>query len=78
MVFYRITIEGIIRQDWSDWIGGMQISFPNAKDDPQTTVLTVKVADQAALRGLLCRLWDLNLSILSIFRLEKNSGAKVG
>ncbi len=77
-VFYRITIEGKIRQDWSDWMNGVQISFSTAEDDPQTTLLTVKIADQAALRGLLCRLWDLNLTILSIFRLDENSRAKEG
>ncbi len=37
-----------------------------------TTTLTGKVTDQAALRGILCRLWDLNLAILSVCRLDPN------
>ncbi len=74
--FYQIKIAGEIRENWSDWLNGIQVSFPKGEDEPQVTVLTVKVADQAALRGLLCRLWDLNLTIFSIFRLEGNAGAK--
>ncbi len=77
-LFYQIKIAGKINENWSDWLNGMQVSFPKREDEPQVTVLTVKVADQAALRGLLCRLWDLNLTILSIFRLEGNAGAKEG
>ncbi len=77
-VFYQITIEGAIREDWSDWMNSMVISIHNGIPESQTTVLTGQVTDQSALRGLLCRLWDLNLTIISIFRLERNTGAKEG
>ncbi len=77
-VSYQITIEGAVREDWSDWINGMEISIPNGEDKSQVTILTGKVTDQAALRGLLCRLWDLNLIIISIFRLEANAGVEEG
>ncbi len=77
-VLYQITIEGKVRGDWSDWLECMEISILTGSDASQTTILTGRVPDQAALRGLLCRLWDLNLTIISIFRLEGNAGTKEG
>jgi len=69
---YRIEIQGKIRVDWSDWLSGMEISI---KDDRGSlvTVLSGSVADQAALRGILCKIWDLNLTILSVSRVEMNA-----
>ncbi len=77
-VLYQITIEGAIHEEWSDWMNGMLISTPNGACESQATVLTAQVIDQSALRGLICRLWDLNLTIISIFRLENNAGVKGG
>jgi hypothetical protein len=34
-------------------------------------VLTGRVADQAALRGILARIWDLNLNVISVIRVER-------
>ena len=62
---YRITVEGRLDKSWGDWFGGMMISF-----DDRVTVLTGPVADQAALRGLLNKIWDLNLRLVSIQTLE--------
>ncbi len=76
--FYRIMIEGQVRGDWSDWLEGMQISITNGAGEPQNTILAGKVTDQAALRGLLCRLWDMNLTIISMIRLDANAGTKEG
>ncbi len=77
-IFYRITIEGTIRENWSGWLNNMQISAAAHDDGSQTTTLIGKVADQAALRGLLGKIWDLNLTIISILRLEVNVGEKEG
>lgn len=71
---YRVEIEGKIRQNWSDWLNGMEISTRKGCNGSQITVLVGKVTDQAALRGILCRLWDLNLTIVSVCRLEMNAG----
>ena len=69
---YQIVIQGKIRVDWSDWLSGMEISI---EDDRGclVTVLSGVVADQAALRGILCKIWDLNLTILSVSRVEMNA-----
>jgi hypothetical protein len=69
-VRYQIKIKGKIREDWSDWLSGMEISSAQAGEESQITTLTGIVPDQAALRGILCKLWDLNLTILSIARIE--------
>ena len=42
-----------------------------AEDDLPLTVLAGPVADQAALRGILNRLWDLNLTLISVIRVEQ-------
>ena len=59
---YQIRVRGIVGPSWSDWFGGMEIE-PQA--DGQT-LLTGPVTDQAALHGILCRLRDLNLPLISV------------
>ena len=59
---YRIHIEGHLAAEWSDWFDGMSI---HCRPDG-TAVLTGPVRDQAALQGLLLRLRDLGLSLISV------------
>jgi len=66
---YRIEIQGKIRVDWSDWLSGMAISIQDERGC-LSTVLSGSVPDQAALRGILCKIWDLNLTILSVSRVD--------
>ncbi len=65
---YRIIVQGRLDESWSDWLCGMSISVGRTDDDLPVTVLTGRVADQAALRGILDRLWDLNLTLISVNR----------
>lgn len=62
---YRIKLKGHIDRKWSDWFGQMAISNEGGE-----TILTGPVADQAALHGLLIRIRDLNLTLLSVERIE--------
>ena len=64
--FYRITIEGKIDPSWSDWMYGMEIYTRKEPDGIYVTTLCGTSIDQAGLRGLLNRLWDLNLVLRSI------------
>jgi hypothetical protein len=48
----------------------MTVAFEGVDDDRTVTVLTGTVADQAMLRGILARLWDSNLTLLSVARIE--------
>jgi len=64
-VNYRIRLKGYLDNKWSDWFEQMAIS-----SDGEETILTGQVADQAALHGLLIRIRDLNLILLSVERME--------
>jgi len=68
---YRITIQGRLGREWSDWFEGM--SLTSATDSHgATTILTGLVRDQAALHGLLNVLYGLGLPLLSLTCLEIN------
>ena len=62
--FYQIRIEGRLDKQWSDWFSGLTITAL----DNNETLLSGPVADQVALRGILERLWDLNLVLISVER----------
>jgi hypothetical protein len=70
---YRITVQGMVDQSWSDWFEGMTIASEHVSDDATITTLTGAVPDQAALRGILLKIWDLNLSIVSLARIDVGS-----
>jgi hypothetical protein len=63
---YQIRVEGELGQDWADWFGGTAIS----REGGGVTLLTCAVADQAALDGLLRKLRDLGLPLLSVNRID--------
>ena len=58
---YEIRLRGRLDKDWSDWLEGMVISH-----EDEITILKGKVVDQAALRGILTKIWDLNRTIVSV------------
>jgi hypothetical protein len=66
---YRIEVEGQLDKSWSGWFSDMTLTL---QDD--LSILTGPVADQAALRGLLSKIWDLNLTLVSITRLGPQHG----
>jgi hypothetical protein len=62
---YQIKVPGELDESWSDWIGGMTITFDSVENDQPVTTLTGTV-DQAALQGLLRRLYSLGLPLISV------------
>ncbi len=70
-VNYRIRLKGYLDNKWSDWFEQMAIS-----SEGEETILTGQVADQAALHGLLIRIRDLNLILLSVERMEPDKENK--
>jgi hypothetical protein len=58
----EIRVKGQIDQHWSDWLGGLTITHTGQNE----TVLTGPIVDQAALHGLLAKLRDLGLPIVSV------------
>jgi hypothetical protein len=67
-VIYQIIVKGELDPSWSDWLSGFALTTAYAKDGSCTTILSGPIADQAALRGTLTRLWDLNLEVVALFR----------
>jgi hypothetical protein len=64
---YQIIVQGQVDPSWSEWFNGMEVS---SETSCHITTITGHVTDQAALRGILNHLWDLNLTILSVIQLE--------
>jgi hypothetical protein len=56
-----IRVKETLNEDWSEWFNGLLIT----PDEAGNTILKGMLSDQAALRGILVKLWDLNLTILS-------------
>jgi hypothetical protein len=63
---YQIRVKGHLGPRWSDWLGGMTITL----EDDGDTLLTGPVADQAALHGLLRKVRDLGMPLLSAVRVK--------
>ena len=63
---YRITVAGVLSEQWSEWFDGMSMDV----DAMGVTTLTGQVADQAELHGLLGRVRDLRLPLVALQRLE--------
>ena len=73
-VTYQIKVPGTVGEDWADWVGGMSIAVESEGKAPPVTVLTGTL-DQAALLGLLRRLYSLGLPLISAVWLESRSAA---
>jgi hypothetical protein len=71
MLHVEIQIKGRIDEHWSSWFEGLAITHPAEGE----TVLVGKVADQAALYGILSRLRDLGLSLTSVDSVETEDDA---
>jgi hypothetical protein len=67
---YKITLLGVLDAAWSEWIQGMTVTNESLDDERSLTTFHVRVDDQAALRGILNRLWDLNLTLVSVISEE--------
>jgi hypothetical protein len=63
---YRIRIEGYLGDEWSGWLGNMAIE----QNRDGTVTLTGPVIDQSALLGLLLRIHDMGLKLVSCQRIS--------
>ena len=62
---YEIRVDGVLDSRWAAWFDGLQIS-----DDGEETVISGLLADQPALHGLLAKIRDLGLCLISVRRLD--------
>ncbi len=60
--YYEIKINGHLDPDWSDWFAGVQVTHLEGG----VTLLCGQLPDQPALHGLLERIRDLNLKLISV------------
>lgn len=67
---YQIKVPGRLDESWSDWVEGMTITIESGGNGSSTTTLTGTVADQAALQGILRRLYSLGIPLISVNRVE--------
>ena len=63
---YQIRIRGHLGRQWADWFGGLAITL----EDDGDTLLTGPVVDQAALHGLLRKVRDLGMPLISAIRVK--------
>ena len=66
----QIRVQGWIGERWANWFDGMTMTYEGAEGNSPITVLTGPVVDQAALRGLLTKIWDLNLALISVGQIK--------
>ena len=59
---YQIRVKGHLGRQWADWFGDLTITL----EDNGDTLLTGPVADQAALHGLLKKVRDLAMPLVSV------------
>jgi hypothetical protein len=64
---YEIRVKGILSDQWTDWFDGMVIRY----DAEGNSTLIGAVVDQAALHGMLDKVRDLGMTLLSFTRLDR-------
>jgi hypothetical protein len=65
-MIYQIRLQGHLGRQWADWFGGLNITL----EDNGETLIAGPVADQSALYGLLKKVRDLGLTLVSVMRIE--------
>ena len=69
-ISYEIQVDGVLGERWDRWIfGDLAFSYQSGG----VTTILARVPDSAALRGLVNHLWDLNLSIFSIQKIQPDN-----
>ncbi len=62
---YEIKVEGLVDELWAEWFNGMTITYVNNVE----TILVGELQDQSALHGVLERIRDLGLNLISVRRI---------
>jgi hypothetical protein len=65
---YQIRVKGHLESKWTDWFGGLTVTL----EDNGETLLTGPVADQAALHGLLRKVRDLGMPLVSVVSVDQD------
>jgi hypothetical protein len=65
---YQIRLKGHLRREWTDWFEGLTITL----EEDGSTLLTGSLVDQSALHGLLKKVRDLGLPLVSVVPVQSN------
>ena len=76
--FYEILVQGQLDSLWGQWFEGMKLSnVENGESGVACTLIAGQVADQSALHGLLIKIRDLNLKLISVRRILPGTNTPV-
>jgi hypothetical protein len=67
---YQIVVKGHLDSEWSEWFDGLTITMVGSGE----TILSGPLADQTALHGVLIKIRDLGLPLLSLTRIDPERG----
>jgi len=65
--FFEVHVRGQLDESWSDWLEGLEVKL--LENDEM--ILSGRLGDQAALMGVLNKLYGLNLALLSVNEIKK-------
>ena len=66
-IVYQIRVKGHLGSQWTDWFGGLTVT----QEDNGETLLSGPVVDQAALHGLLKKVRDLGMPLISVISVHQ-------
>jgi len=76
---YEIKIKGHLDEHWKQWFEGMDLgNVTNEKTEQEYALITGLVADQPALHGLLAKIRDLNLTLISVRKINPKDSENRG
>jgi hypothetical protein len=67
---YEIQIQGELDGSWNEWFNAIEITIEHSSDRLPLTTLHCPAMDQAKLRGILNKIWDMNLNLISVRRVN--------
>ncbi len=70
MMKYQIKIKGMLDESWSYWLGEVELTN-REEEGARITLIYSEVHDQSALFGILNRIRDLNLPLISVIKLDE-------
>ena len=63
----QIKVKGRLDKEWEDWFEGMELIY-----DGENTIITGRIKDEAFMHGILNRIRDLNLKLISVNPSDEN------
>jgi hypothetical protein len=69
---YEIRLEGVLHEGWTAWFEGLRVST-----DGRQTIITGPLADQSALHGVLAKVRDLGMSLISVRRVDPDQAPEI-